>query len=836
MSNWDALSDLDVEVLVRDLLSAEWQHHVESFRRGPDQGIDLRATGPSGPPLNLKPGERIVVQVKHYPNATLSRLIRAFSVEAERKINRSGVRYVPVTTARLSPRAKDRIGGVFSPKIDSSSVLGREDLEAMLVRHPAIERRHIRLWLTDTRTLESVVHARERWLQSQVTRDIREQASLLVPTRHSRIARDLLDSEGAVILAGPPGAGKTSAALLLLAEQVHEGWEVLAAVDSLSEVESIRDDDVKQIIYYDDFLGSSLRTAFLSGKNEDRKIVSLLAQCKENPRLQMVLTTREYILAAARRIHPRLSEDQVDITRVILDASDLDVFERAEILYRHIYFSKLRSILSDPSNTSQLWVPVLVHRAFNPRLVRLYVQAVVRTSLDKNVPSVVRFSSELVRTFENPEDLWRNIFEDHLSYSQRKILNMCATMPSFVVLTDLLIMLSGSGQDCGDAELDAQRRADLRTLDGDFLSISTATIVGITDSFISFANTSIASYAITQLAVDTAEFVDILGKIILFEQLEQLWRLFMFRCGYLNSYAGDGDGLDATTYAIEQEEEIFSPLQTVTISQHDLRLFRVAFKNALLRTYRTGRYDGHPSLGLTPRRWRLRRAPIAYRVQIVYGICEALGLDGDEELMNSMLDPFIEYISEGRGDAESVLDGITCVFEGGLPSWLSRKEDLIPPATRYFLRSLVDGKDFLLAISYLQLIGDKQRLARLEPQLVHAIESFASTDAAVFRMDDLDSREIDIIINEFSEAAELIDAEVVSQLAYLRNQLSDLLSSRSTSRERVGPFSESPPLEPQRPARASSGDVSPRSARIASTLLCPSSGTIGLDSEEGAPE
>ena len=268
MLAWEALSDLDVETLVRDLFAAEWHTHVESFRRGPDQGIDLRVVGPCGPPLNLQPGTELIAQVKHYPNATASRLRSTFRKESSRKFHRPHVRYVAVTTAKLSLKTKDEIAALFSPPLCASDVYGREDLEAMLARNSAVEQRHIRLWLAETSTLKALLHGRERRLREHVLEDLVKAVPLLTPTRHLAAAARLLDAEGAVIISGPPGAGKTSTAMLLIAAMIRDGWDLVVAEDRLDDAEHLRDETVNQVVYYDDFLGSSLHTLFLAGKNE----------------------------------------------------------------------------------------------------------------------------------------------------------------------------------------------------------------------------------------------------------------------------------------------------------------------------------------------------------------------------------------------------------------------------------------------------------------------------------------------------------------------------------------------------------------------------------------
>jgi len=811
--NWDALADIDVELVVRDLLSAEWKTHVESFRRGPDGGIDLRVAGPSGPPLNLSQDNRVIVQVKHYPNATLSRLRSAFAKEARRNLIGSNVRYIPVTTAKLSPETKRQISEVFYPHVRETDVIGREDLEALLARHSDIERRHLRLWLTDTVTLEAILHSRQRWLQNQTLQEIRQQASLLVPTRHLKLASSILDSEGAVILAGPPGVGKTSTALLLLANYLKSGWDLLVAVEDLGEIEGIRNNDKRQLVYYDDFLGSSLQTAFLSGKNEDRRIVGLLENAKINPNLRLVLTTREYVLSAARRVHPRLSDEQVDLTRVLVDASELDAFERAEVLYRHIYFSACRPILDGRANSRRLWLPVLMHPAFNPRLVKMYVAAASRDAQVRKPPSVTEFARELRRTLDDPAELWHSIYDDHLSETQRQLLITCATCPEFVILDDLLTLTSGWVSGEPNVQSKSQWRTDLRALDGDFLSITTITVREITGSIVSFANTSIASYVLLRLRSDVNTILGLLSHAVLFEQVERLWVISLSHFDLSGNYLNSDINLEAE-YRAEREQEIFEDLPLVPISEIDIARLRDEFKNATLRTFGAGAYSRHPSLGVIPERWLRMSAPLALRLPQVYDIANILKID-DNDFADSMVRPFIDYVANNRGEPHHVLAAVRAIYSGTLTSWSRHKTDIRSVADGYFLNNLVDGQDFLDTIEYLRIVQAEELLDELRPKLVEAIEGYAFTEAPLYRIMGSASTEIDLIITSFRQAADIIGLNVSKQLTGLRAALAEMVKTSD-----VKPFF--PPVarnsEP-RPARAERGDVSRSAALSAAGLL-----------------
>jgi Restriction endonuclease len=65
----DALSDVDFELFVADLLGRELGVRFEITSRGPDGGVDLLATGADG--------IAHIVQCKHYVHSSMADLVRA---------------------------------------------------------------------------------------------------------------------------------------------------------------------------------------------------------------------------------------------------------------------------------------------------------------------------------------------------------------------------------------------------------------------------------------------------------------------------------------------------------------------------------------------------------------------------------------------------------------------------------------------------------------------------------------------------------------------------------------------------------------------------------------
>src|SRR5208282_1648233 len=104
MSRYDfaSLSSRDFEELTRDLLQAEWNVALESFRPGKDRGIDLRYM-----PAH---GDATIVQCKHYAVLGFSKLATNLGDIELPKIKRlRPQRYVVVTSVNLTAGNKEEV-------------------------------------------------------------------------------------------------------------------------------------------------------------------------------------------------------------------------------------------------------------------------------------------------------------------------------------------------------------------------------------------------------------------------------------------------------------------------------------------------------------------------------------------------------------------------------------------------------------------------------------------------------------------------------------------------------------------------------------------------------
>ena len=529
MTEYDfrSLSPRDFERLCRDLLQAEWGITLESFSAGPDSGIDFRGRSHSGD---------VVVQCKHYVESGVARLVSHLKKKERKKVvTLNPARYVITTSVRLTPARKQEIFNLFSPYCSGpDDILGSDDLNNLLGLHERVEKAHYKLWLTSSSVLERMLNAGVVTDSEALLEDVRQRLALYVPNASLGRAHQLLSEHHCCIIAGIPGIGKTTLAEVLLAELAdRQGFQVCRVANDLEEIRPLKRRDVKQVFYFDDFLG---RTALNSlRRNEDRRLVELIAEVKDVPGWRLIMTTREYILNAARQRYEAFSHPRTDLATCVVSLADYNREVRAEILYNHIYFSDLEieykiALLDDGG-----YRRVLSHNNYNPRIVQYMTQSIF---LD-GVPAD-RYKETFLDRLERPTMIWEHPFRYQISEAARSLVLVLATLPADSLVEDLeAAFWSFHGlrrQEYGFDGGPEDWRNALREVEGTF--VLTHELAGTVVA--RFHSPSVEDFVEGVLRGDTRSVRELVQAVRFFEQYETLWRIVADRQGL----AAEGDRLE----------------------------------------------------------------------------------------------------------------------------------------------------------------------------------------------------------------------------------------------------------------------------------------------------
>lgn len=511
------LTDHDFELVCKDIFEERLGKRLETFATGADGGVDLRYLSPDS-------GELVVVQCKHWARSGRSKLIRHMEeVEAEKVRKLAPSRYLIATSVDLTPDSKTKLVRSLQPYVLSpADILGAGELVAELRNHPEIVRRHLRLWLSSSAVLQSILakpmHERAGLLEDAIQQTL----SVYAPTPALEEASEILERHHAVVIAGSPGIGKTTLGHVLVAAYVQQGYELFEIANDVDEALQVWSDDVPQVFYYDDFLGqTSLRDTVPT--NEDSRLTQLIQKVSVSPNKRLVMTTREYILAQARQQSEKLDRSQeLKMACFVLDITRYQAMARAGILYNHLYFSGLSfshlAVFADPV----VYEPIIAHRNFNPRLLATSVRNVKTEDVTPE-----DFVAHLMRNLDSPDDIWGHMFDNQMSAGEVALVLIVYT---FRKPLDLETLIEIWGETTASRPHESSRSVTniLRVLEGTLIRV----LAGgqhESSSRVAIHNPSIRDFLRERLSRDPSLVRGMLSNGC---QFEQIAALFSIATGY----------------------------------------------------------------------------------------------------------------------------------------------------------------------------------------------------------------------------------------------------------------------------------------------------------------
>ncbi|NCC61811.1 MAG: hypothetical protein EOM12_12925 [Verrucomicrobiae bacterium] len=415
MHNYDfsGLNDKEFEVLVNDVLSKREGAPVDRYKPGKDGGVDGRfyAVG----------SEQVLVQSKHWIKSGITPLINALKKDELPKIRHlSPKRYILATSLPLSKAEKQKITSVLSPFILSDDdILGKENLNHYLSTYPEIEKNHYKLWLSSANVLDIMINAAITGRSEGKLRDIVDASDLYVVTENHDRALEKLENLHSIVITGEAGIGKTSLADQLAHHYVRHGFQLCVIADDISEAESVFKKGAKQVFYYDDFLGRNYLMA-IEG-NKDSHILSFMDRVSKDNEKRFILTSRSTVLNQGKILSDLLGIKKIDQKEYEITIQSLSYYDKGKILYNHLWHGDLAEDYIEQLYIGKRYLDVIKHNNYNPRLISFITDS---SRIIQVTPST--YWSYIVKTLDNPEDIWAHVFDKQLDDCTR--IAVCLTV------------------------------------------------------------------------------------------------------------------------------------------------------------------------------------------------------------------------------------------------------------------------------------------------------------------------------------------------------------------------------------------------------------------------
>lgn len=506
------LTDFDFEVVCKDLFESHLGLSLEIFTPGPDDGIDLRY---------MAPGENqpLIIQCKHWARSSGAALTRHLkNVELQKIQDLNPSRYILATSVSLTPSRKTVLAAALHPYVKSpGDIYGLQEIVSLLNRHPEVVRRHVRLWLSNTTVLQSLLNKRILSRSIDLAEDAQNAALVYVPNPSYRRATEILEDKHVCIISGIPGIGKTTLAQILTLAYANQSYEVYEISEDADEINAVWDDQIPQLFYYDDFLGQTTLDDKLH-KNEDGRLLKILQRVNRTSNKRLILTTREYILQQARQRYERIDAENFSPLTCIVSIGDYTNLIRAEILYNHVYFSELTPTCKACFAEPEIYKAIITNSKFNPRLIDNSIRASIGRGLQGE-----EVAQEVLDNLVAPHRLWEHIIHYQLSTLSVQILIALFSLPSRILLGDLAdavsVYLAATNTPFSDREF----RRSLKILENTMIRISPLRDGNIV---VEYHNPSIRDYMRDYVFGSPPVLSILLGAIYYFQQIEQLWTYF----------------------------------------------------------------------------------------------------------------------------------------------------------------------------------------------------------------------------------------------------------------------------------------------------------------------
>ena len=486
MSNFtfQNLSPFDFEMLCKEIIEYKTNKEFEAFTIGKDGGTDLRC---------IEKTKTIIVQCKHYEKTGYNGLKATLKKEKKSVTILNPSKYIIMTSVGLTPNNKKELKSLLSPYIKKTSdIIGATEINDILNRNESIVRHHFKLWMISAGVLEQILN-KSIYKRSEINKEsIAHNISIYIKNSFYNKALKILEEKSICIISGIPGIGKTSMAEMLAYQLCSQDYEFYS-INNISEVLAILAEPRKRVFYYDDFLGATQ----YEEKNEYKDFQKVIQYILKRNDTKLILTTREYIYQQGVGKSEKLA--QLDLNSNILQLSDYSLYDKALILYNHLYYFAVPQNLYSYLIKDKHYLKIINHKNYSPRLIEWLVTA-------KNFEKIQdgeEYYKKFLDSLDNPAQIWKMAFENNISDCSRFLLYCLCLAGKLIETKKLGILLQQWLKECGiiksAIDFDIIFKNSLKELENSFISIQ----IQETKSYVSLHNPSIEDFLTSRISLSS---------------------------------------------------------------------------------------------------------------------------------------------------------------------------------------------------------------------------------------------------------------------------------------------------------------------------------------------
>lgn len=478
------LSPFDFEMLCKEIIEYKTNKQFEAFTIGRDGGTDLRY---------IEKTKKIIVQCKHYEKTGYNGLKTNLKNEKKSVTKLNPSKYIIMTSVGLTPDNKDELKSLLSPFIKKTSdIIGATEINAILNKNESIIRHHFKLWMMSAGVIDQILH-NSIYKRSEINKEsIEHNIKIYVKNNFYNKALRILEEKSICIISGIPGIGKTSMAEMLAYQMCCKNYEFYS-INNIAEVLTILNEPRKRVFYYDDFLGATQ----YEDKNEYKDFQKVIQYILKRNDTKLILTTREYIYQQGLSKSEKLA--QLDLNSNILQLSDYTQYDKALILYNHLYYFSVPQNLYNYLIKDKHYLKIINHKNYSPRLI----EWLVTSKKIETIQDGEEYYKVFMDSLDNPAQVWKKTFENNISECSRFLL-YCLCLAGKLVETEKLgIILKQWLKVCGviksAIDFEILFKNSLKELENSFISIQ---IQG-TKNYITLHNPSIEDFLTSRLSVSS---------------------------------------------------------------------------------------------------------------------------------------------------------------------------------------------------------------------------------------------------------------------------------------------------------------------------------------------